>query len=236
MNPIFFIPVVLAVAGIVYMVIMNKRHNFAKAEISIDQERQHYSSYKNELLNQDFSFLKDWMNGKVIDAFSSASIPQSTASKVQNLVGDGLKNVALSAVGVKLRRVETDAFWVLSGKDLHFLVADTAGELEQHLIFDNFRIKNARLQDGGVLKSQLGIYNTKKVEEYLPKVQLITFDIDGQPLSLEIHDRLRYVADPMDVWNLKKQLQIRAKYQVVGEQFLAELKSRFSNLERTDLS
>lgn len=234
MNPIFFIPVILVVVGIVFMVIMNKRHNSAKAEISIDQERQHYSSYKNELLNQDFSFLKNWMNGKVIDAFSSASIPQSTANKVQNLIGDGVKNVALSVVGVKLRRVETDAFWVLSGKDLHFFTTDTSGELEEHIIFDNFRIEKARLQDGGLLKAQLGIY-TKKVEEYLPKVHLITFDIDGQQLSLEIHDRLRYVADPRDMLNLKKQLQIRAKYQVVGEGFLTELKSRFSNLQRTDI-
>jgi len=228
-DPIFFIPVVAVAAGLVVMVIMKKRHSSAKAEINIDQERQHYAFYKNELLDQDFSFLKDWMNGKVIDAFSSASIPQSTANQVQNLIGDGLKNVALSAVGVKLRRVETDAFWVLSGKDLHFLTTDTAGELEEHIIFDHFRIEKARLQDGG-LKTPLGIYNTKKVEEYLPKVHLITFDIDGEQLSLEIHDRLRYVADPTDMWNLKKQHQVRAKYQVVGERFLAELKSRFSNL------
>ena len=229
MDPIFFIPVVAVAAGLVVMVIMKKRHSSAKAEINIDQERQHYAFYKNELLDQDFSFLKDWMNGKVIDAFSSASIPQSTANQVQNLIGDGLKNVALSAVGVKLRRVETGAFWVLSGKDLHFLTTDTAGELEEHIIFDHFRIEKARLQDGG-LKTPLGIYNTKKVEEYLPKVHLITFDIDGEQLSLEIHDRLRYVADPTDMWNLKKQHQVRAKYQVVGERFLAELKSRFSNL------
>ena len=229
MNPLFFIPIVLVIAAIVFMVIMNKRHQSAKAEINIDQERQYYSSYKNELLNQDFSFLKKWMNGKVIDAFSSASIPQSTASKVQNVIGDGLKNVALSGVGVKLRRVETDAFWVLSGKDLHFFTTDTVGELEEHLIFDNFRLEKARLQNGGLLKTQLGVY-AKQAEEYLPKVHIITFDIDGNQLSLEIHDRLRYVVDPTDMLNLKKQLQTRVKYQVVGEQFLAELKAGFSNL------
>ena len=229
MNPLFFIPVVLVIVGIVFMVIMNKRHQSAKTEINIDQERGNYSSYKNELLNQDFSFLKNWMNGKVIDAFSSASIPQSTANKVQTLIGDGLKNIALSGVGVKLKRIETDAFWVLSGKDLHFFTTDTIGELEEHLIFDNFRIEKAQLQYGGLLKAQFGLY-AKQAEEYLPKVHLITFDIDGQQLSLEIHDRLRYVVDPTDMLNQKKQLQIRTKYQVVGEQFLEELKSRFSNL------
>ena len=229
MDPIFLTPVAVVIVSLVVMVIMNKRHRSAKAEINIDQERGNYSSYKNELLNRDFAFLKTWMDGKAIDAFSSASVPQSTANKVQNLVGDGLKNVALSTVGVKLRRVETDVFLVLSGKDLHFFTTDTEGELEEHLVFDNFRIEKARLQDGGVLKTQLGFY-AKQAEEYLPKVHLITFDIDGQLLSLEIHDRLRYVVDPADMFNLKKQLQIRAKHQVVGERLLTELKSRFSNV------
>jgi len=229
MDPIFLTPVAVVVVGLVFMVIMNKRHRSAKAAVNIDQERANYSSYKNELLNRDFSFLNAWMNGKAIDAFSSASVPQSTADKIQNLIGDGLKNVALSAVGVKLRRVETDAFLVLSGKDLHFFTTDTEGELEEHLVFDNFRMEKARLQDGGVLKTQLGFY-AKQAEEYLPKVQVITFDIDGQPLSLEIHDRLRYGVDPADMLDLKKQLHTRAKHQVVGERLLTELRSRFSNL------
>jgi len=229
MDPIFLTPVAVVVVSLVVMVIMKKRHRAAQAEINLDQERGHYASYKDELLNRDFSFLKTWMGGKAIDAFSSGSVPQSTADKVQNLIGDGLKNVALSTVGVKLRRVETDAFWVLSGKDLHFLTADTDGDLEEHLVFDNFRIEKARLQDGGVLKTQLGFY-AKQAEADLPKVQLITFDLDGQPMSLEIHDRLRYAVDPADVLNLMKLHQIRAKYQVVGEGLLAELKSRFSNL------
>ena len=229
MDPIFLTPVAVVIVSLVVMVIMKKRHRAAQAEINIDQERGNYAAYKNELLSRDFSFLKTWMKGKTIDAFSSASVPQSTASKVQDLVSDGLKNVALSTVGVKLRRVETDAFLVLSGKDLHFFTTDTEGELEEHLVFDNFRIEKARLQDGGVLKTQLGFY-AKQAEADLPKVQLITFDIDGQPLSLEIHVRLRYEVDPADVLNLIKLHQTKAKYQVVGEGFLVELRSRFSNL------
>lgn len=230
MNPIFFlIPVVLVIACLVFMVIMNKRHRAAKTEINIDQERGQYSLYKDELLKQDFSFLHEWMNGKAIDAFSSASIPQSTASKVQTFIGDGLKRAALSGVGIKFYRVETDAYWVLSGKELHFFTTDTEGELEEHLIFDNSRIEKAQLQNGGVLKTQVGVY-AKQTEEYLPKVHIIAFDIDGTQLSFEIHDRLKYTASSADIWNLKKQLQARAKYQVVGERLVTELKSRFSNL------
>lgn len=232
MNPLFLIPVVVIIAGVAFMVIMNKKHKTAKSEIDLDSERTRYQQYKQELLAQDFSKLRQWMEGKTIDAFTSASVPQSTANKVQELVTDGLKNVALSTIGVKLRRIETDCFWVLSGNDLHFFSTNTVGELDEHIVFDHFRIEKASLQYGGILKSQLGVYS-KSSEEYLPKIQVITFDIDGSSLSLEIHDRLNYRIDPEDMLNLKKQLATRAKYHVVGEKFVKILQDKFPNLNRS---
>lgn len=232
MNPLFLIPVVAIIAGVAFMIIMNKKHKAAKTEIDLDSERTKYQQYKQELLAQDFSKLRQWMEGKTIDAFTSASVPQSTANKVQELVTDGLKNVALSTIGVKLRRIETDCFWVLSGKDLHFFSTDTVGELDEHIVFDQFRVEKASLRDGGILKSQLGVYS-KSSEEYLPKIQVITFDIDGSSLSLEIHDRLNYRVDPEDMLNLKKQLTTRVKYQVVGEKFVEILEDKFPHLNRS---
>ena len=230
MNPLFLIPVVVIIVGVAFMIIMNKRHKTAKSEIDLNSERTKYDRYKQELLTQDFSKLTQWMNGKPIDAFTSASVPQSTSNKVQELITDGLKNVALSTIGVKLRRIETDCFWVLSGNDLHFFSTDTVGELDEHIEFDNFRIEKATLQYGGVLKSQLGVYS-KSSEEYLPKVHVVTFDIDGNSLSLEIHDRLNYVVDSGDMLNLRKQLETRAKYKVVDERFVKILQDKFPNLK-----
>lgn len=230
MNPLFLIPVVVIIAGVAFMIIMNRKHKTAKSEIDLNAERIRYQQYKQELLAQDFSKLRQWMEGKTIDAFTSASVPQSTANKVQELVTDGLKNVALSTIGVKLRRIETDCFWVLSGNDLHFFSTDTVGELDEHIVFDHFRIEKASLQYGGILKSQLGVYS-KSSEEYLPKIHVITFDIDGSSLSLEIHDRLNYRVHPEDMLNLKKQLATRAKYQVVGEKFVEILKDKSPHLK-----
>lgn len=229
MNPLFLIPVVVIIAGIAFMVMMNKKHKAAKSEIDLNAERTKYGRYKQELLAHDFSKLTQWMKGKPIDAFTSASVPRSTANKVQELVTDGLKNVALSTIGVKLRRIETDCFWILSGNDLHFFSTNTVGELDEHIEFDNFRMEKATLQYGGILKSQLGVYS-KSSEEYLPKTHVITFDMDGSPLSLEIHDRLNCIVDPEDLLNLKKQLETRAKYQVVGEKFVETLQDKFPNL------
>ena len=229
MNPLFLIPVVLVIAGVCFMIYMNKKHKGVKAEINLDVERTRYAIYKQELLAEDFSKLKMWMKGKPIDAFTSASVPQSTAEKVQEIASDGLKNVALSVVGVKLRRVETDCFWVLSKNDLHFFTTNTIGEIDEHIIFDHSQVEAATIQYGGILKSQLGVYS-KSSEEYLPNVHIITFQMDGSPLSLEIHDRLRYVPNPTDLLDVKKQFLTRAKYQVVGEQFLPLLQKEFPNL------
>ena len=229
MNPLFLIPIVLVIAGIIFMVYMNKKHASVKKEIDLDFERTKYDLHKEEVLKQDFPQLKEWMKGKTIDAYTSASVPQTKAEKVQEVVTDGLKNVALSAVGVKLQRIETECFWVLSGNDLHFFSTDTVGELDEHIVFDNFRIEEAKLKDGGILKSQLGVYS-KSAEEYLPKTHIITFNIDGNPLSLEIHDRLHYTPDPADILNVNKQFLTRAKYQVVGENFVKVLQSKFPNL------
>ena len=230
MNPLFLIPVAVIIAGIFFMIIMNKKHKIAKSEIDLDAERLKYDQYKQELLAQDFLKLKQWMNGNPIDAFTSASVPQSTASKVQEIVTDGIKNIALSAIGVKLNRIETDCFWILSGNNLHFFTTNTVGELDEQIVFDNLKIERASLQYGGILKSQLGVY-TKSSEEYLPQTYIITFEIDGSSLSLEIHDRLHYAVDPGDMLNLKKQLESRAKYQVVGEKFVKIVQDKFPNLK-----
>ncbi len=229
MNPLFLIPVVL-VAGVIFMIYMNKKHKSVKSEIDLDSERNKYDVYKQEVLTQDFPQLKQWMKGKSIDAYTSASVPQSSANKVQDVISDGIKNAALSTIGVKLKRIETECFWVLSGGDLHFFSTNTVGELDDHIVFDNFRIEKAKLQYGGILKSQLGVYS-KSSEEYLPKTHIITFEIDGSPVSLEIHDRLNYVPDPADILDLKKQFTTRAKYQVVGEKFVKILQTRFPNLQ-----
>lgn len=59
MNPLFLIPVVLVIAGIIFMVYMNKKHASVKKEIDLDVERTKYDLYKEEVLKQDFPQLKE---------------------------------------------------------------------------------------------------------------------------------------------------------------------------------
>jgi hypothetical protein len=231
MNPIYyFIPVAVIAVGIFFSIVMTKKYKAASQEINIDQERLKYQQYKNELLKNDFSYVKDWMKGKPIDAFTSISFPKSDTNEVKQMVKDGMKNMALSAVGIRLQRVETYCFAVLSNKDLHIFTTDVEGELNQHLVFDNARLDAAVLQYTGVRKSALSI-NTKASEAYLPKVHLITFNIDEAPLQIELHDRLRFEATASDMFSVKKMQANIIKYMVVGEQFVKALETKYPNLE-----
>ncbi|MEM7550945.1 MAG: hypothetical protein AAF363_14775 [Bacteroidota bacterium] len=229
MNPLFFIPVIVIGVGVAFMIYMNKKHQSAKEEIDIDQERLKYERYKSELLEHDFSKIVRWLKGKPVDAFTSASVSQSTLDKVVNLIGDGFEDLALSAFKVKVTRVDADCFWVLSGTDLHFLSTDTDGKLEDHIIFDNFRLEEASLHYKGILKEGLGAYS-KQADKYLPKAHTIVFNINGNQLPLEIHDRLKYIPSPTDLMDGNKSFFYKTKYQVVGERLIEILKSKYSNL------
>lgn len=229
LHPITISIAILMIACLCFSIYMNRKIKLAKTKIDLDHERTKYELYKQELLAQDFSKLSQWMDGKAIDAFTSASVPQSTGSKVKEMVTDGVKYIAFSAVGIKRQRIETASYLVLSGNDLHYLDTDIDGDLDEHLIFDNFRIEKAKLEFTGVLKETIGLYS-KSSEKDLPKVHCITFMIDDKPLSLNMHDRLNYEPDTSHYFNLKKQVTTRAKYQVVGERFVQILQDKFPNL------
>ncbi len=229
MNPSYLIPVAVLILGLLATVYMKNRYKAAKADIDTATDKSKFSVYQQELLNNEFSHLRDWIKGKPIDGFTSASVPQSTSSKVKEFVGDGVKKVALRSIGIRLQRVETDNFWVLSGTDLHLFSTDVDGDLCEHLIFGESRNKVATLQDGGVYKSQLSI-QSKASEEFLPKVKLITFFIDGSPLELEIHDTVSYVPDRSELFDMNKQVAMRGKCQIIGQNFISTLQERFPNL------
>ncbi len=212
------------------MFIMNNKHKAAKAKIDLNTERTKYDQYKKELLERDFSYINKWMNGKSIDAFTSASIPKSTSAKIKDFIDDGIKNVLLSTIGLSFNREQTDCFWVLSGNDLHFLNTDMNGELDGHIVFDSFRIEKAALAYGGTLKPQVGLYS-KDSKEYLPKTYIITFDFGDFLLPMEIHDRLNYTVNSSNILNLENQLKSRLKYQVVGEKFISILQNNYPNLK-----
>lgn len=229
MNQSYLLPAAALIFGLIAMVYMKNKYKVAKTDKSTDVDENKFSTYMQDLLNNEFSYLRDWMKGKPIDGFTTASVPQSTSDKVQEFLGDGVKKVALRSIGIRLHKIQTDNYWVLSGTDLHLFSTDVDGDLCEHLIFGESRIKVATLGDGGVYKPQLSI-QSKASEENLPKMKLITFFIDGSPLALEIHETVNYIPSRSEAFDMKKQILLHGKCQIIGKNFIYTLQERFRNL------
>lgn len=225
---IFVYPLIIVVLSIV-LIIINKRNKAKSMHINLDEERQKYSSYKSELENEDFKVLKKWMKNAPIDAFTAASFPRTNSEQIQQLAKQGVQNIALSAVGVRYREVETPSYLVLSGNELHFLHTDVDGDLKQHLIFGSNRLEVAKIKYTGLKKTALSI-SSKKSEKHLPHIFLLSFNINGEKIEIEVHDRL---AMNMSFTSLFKEnyYQKMIKNRVVGEQLIIKLSEKYSNLK-----
>lgn len=201
MNPIFLIPVTLIIDGIIFMVTMNKKHKDVQSEIEMDKERIKYKSYKQELLNSEFLKIQKWMNEKPIDTFTLASTRQSTTSKVKEHITDGLKKN-------NLLKVDNEYIDILSENDLPFFITNTLGKENEDITFDCLSIEKVKLIYRRILKSTLGLF-TKSTDQYLLKINHLTIDVDGNPITNEIHDRLNYVIAQLEILNIKNNLKLK---------------------------
>jgi hypothetical protein len=226
---LIFIPIVLITIGIVFSIIMNKKSKAHGAEINMDDERRQYNDYKTELLEEKFSFLKEWMKGAPIDAFTSASIPTTTSQKAKDFLLDTAKNLALSVVSIKYNSVETDCYLVLSGSELHFFGTDIEGDLEEYYIFDTFRLEKGFMEFKGSKTPDLLTKQTNS-KAYLPNIYLLSFNMNDKIFSLEIHDRLKTNTSIQEMLT-GKYFKEMVKHQVVGEVLIKELMKRFDNLK-----
>jgi hypothetical protein len=226
---LIFIPIVLITVGIIFSIIMNKKSKAHGAEVNMDEERRQYNHYKTELLDEKFSFLKKWMKGAPIDAFTSASIPTTTSQKAKEFLMDTTKNMALSAVGLKLNRVETECFLVLSGPELHFFTTDVDGDVDEYFVFDAFRLEKGFMEFKGAKTPDLLTKQTNS-KEYLPNIYLLSFNLNNDVFSLEIHDRLKTNTSMQEMLT-GKYFKEMVKHQVVGEVLVNELMKKYNNLK-----
>jgi hypothetical protein len=226
---LILIPIVLITIGIIFSIIMNKKSKAISAEVNMDDERKQYNYYKNELLDGKFSFLKKWIKGAPIDAFTSATIPTTPSQKAKEFLSDATKNMALSVVGIKLNRVETECFLVLSGSELHFFGTDADGDLDEYFIFDAFRLEKGFMEFKGSSRSSL---QTKQMnpKEFSPNIYLLSFNINNEVFSIEIHDRLKTNTSVQEMLT-GKYFKEMIKHQVVGEGLVNELMKKFTNLK-----
>lgn len=229
MSIYIFVYLLIIVVLSVVLIIINKRNKAKSTHLKLEEERQKYLSYKSELENGDFKILKKWMKNVPIDAFTTASFPRTNSEQIQQLAKQGIQNIALSTIGVRYREIETPAYLVLSGKELHFLHTDIEGDLKQHLIFGPNRLELAKIKYTGLKKTALSI-SSKESEKHQPHIFLLSFNINGEKIEIEVHDRLTMTIG-FTGFLRENYYQKMLKNRVVGEQLILKLSEKYSNLK-----
>jgi hypothetical protein len=192
------------------------RRSRGRRAIRLERERLRALEYQEELLKRECRFLRKWMAGAPIDAYTSASVPKTFGERANALAIAAAKSVDWAALGVRarFRGVRTPCYVVLSGEDLYFFGTDANGNLDQRSVIDGPALGSATLRpssDGDLTHYEL------------------TFEVEGKPLAIEIHDRLSAARNFAPVFRSAYSRAL-LKYRLVGDRFFEVLAERFPNL------
>ena len=230
MYTVLFIWIALmVVCGVIAYLYYNKRKQ-AMADINLSDEKKNFAAYKTELENGRYSYLNAWMDGKPVDAFTSASFPLKAGDYASALAKDAAKSLAWAAVGVKAkyRRVETPSFLVLSGKNLHFLTTNVDGDLDKNIVLGSEVLNNATLEFKGHLNENA--INKKMMSELDPNYYNLNVEINGTPQIIRVHDMLSLNGD-LATMVPAKAVKMSIQNKVVGEKLIEKLMAEYPNLK-----
>lgn len=182
----------------------------------------------HRLLDKEYAFLREWMGNAPIDAFTEASLPEDPILTPDEAMKKGKALFSIMAQGLKEHyapKEEQCAYWVLSGRELHLLIDREIDD--EHLIFDAFRVKDAVMTDGGLLRGQM---HTASTLDEAVRLARIAFDIDGKQKVYCMHDRLALDSAVGTMLHAEKMAREKADKRLMGTYFFKTLCERFPNL------
>ncbi len=220
---------------IYYKFTMNKA-NAVTADFDKEAVKNNIETHTSEIVNSQLPYLKKWIKEEPIDSFTDASIPVSLKNKAKNAAVDAAKSIAWRAVGVKAKynRVDTSAHLVLSNDNLHFVSANVDGDLETHITFTKDQLINAKIEftgpkKGADLASGVSDFLSTKLnnEDAMVNVFAITLTVDGQPITIQAHDKivLPYTMGTSDY--TKNALTAN----IIADNFFNKLSEKYPNLK-----
>lgn len=228
MGTLVLIVVLFLVIGGALTFFAMKYQKKQEANIDWNALRSNSESIKQDLLNREAPFLKNWMQGKNIDAFTSAAIPSNLGDLAGNVVKQQLRE---SLTGSYKVQKESPAYMVLSGNEVHFFDTDLSGNVKEHLLLDAFSLKDASVEAGGA-KKEMGLDFSKLAGDQAPKVINLKLSQREGGRILQAVDRLilQNSADMSGMLN-GKNTEDMAKGRIIGEDFLKKLGEKYPNLK-----
>ncbi|MDA3613567.1 hypothetical protein [Polluticaenibacter yanchengensis] len=228
---IFIIIGFIAIYAGIFIWFRRKKQQSAAAfsKLNMQQEAAKAESYKTEFLSGDFAFLKQYIKDGPIDAFTIATLDYGKGDMAKDVAKDTLKSLATLGT-VKYNTVQTPKYLVLSGSDLHLLDTNTDGDVDKHLVFDNFRLKNSTIEELPLAKMAMMRAN---YGDYSLKNYKLSLQTDGKEVKLVIPNGIvqAMVAQGSATSYLSNNVEKQVKEFVLGNYFLNKLGEKASNLK-----
>ncbi|WP_338814598.1 hypothetical protein V9L05_04905 [Bernardetia sp. Wsw4-3y2] len=181
---LYMIPVLLIGGVIAY--VFSQQQKKATKNIDMDALRNDKKQVSQEFLDRQVPYLKEWMKGNPIDACTSATLPSNMGDFVKTAIKDTIRQ---SLTYNNTNTVETPAFFILSGKELHFINTDKHSDLSEHIVFDVEKLQTAEIKFAGA-KREMGLNMSALSGQDHPKVYDIVIESDKGKSILQAIDRI----------------------------------------------
>lgn len=190
-NTILYIVVIMIVIyGAFFYITYQRRKKLLDVmeHLDMDEEARQAPAYKDKMLETEFDFVKKQLGDQPADAFTYANMQYTGKDQAKDIAKDTLKGLATLGT-VKFRTMQTPKYLVLSGGALHLMDTDTDGDITKHLVFEPFRLQQARIEEkplSGMAKAQakFGKFDLKLYKLYLPS--------EGGELVLDVYNMLLF--------------------------------------------
>ena len=226
MSTIIYIIVgFLAFSGLYVFLIMQWRKR-ALGDYNADNQMHRAEEITQEVINGPLAAIKRQIGTGNVDAVTQCAHITTIGKQATGLAITAAKTVAWAAVGVKAKYRTADhaCYLALSGDDLHYLFFEES-ELKEHLVLDQYRLANARLE---------GVSGADKVTRMSSitgmKSQKLSFDIEGKKMEILFFGAITRAPEGVFGGFGKQAMKNMEDFKVAGRYFKEKLARRYPHL------
>ncbi|MDR2281701.1 MAG: hypothetical protein LBE37_00750 [Sphingobacterium sp.] len=219
---------ILVYGGIMYFTYAKKRKlKEAMQNTDFKAELQKATTYRDNFLGGEYSYLQKQMGNLPIDAFNFANLDYGNKSAIKDGLKDSLRSAATLGT-VRYQTVQTPKYLILSGDDLHLLDTDTEGDISNHFVFDKDRLAQATLVEIPQ-KGTMQAFAKQKGDNV--KAYRISLPTDGNPIELVLFSALVFTYATTSTAMLSMNTQKLIQENVIANDFLQQIGQKYPNLK-----
>lgn len=139
----------VAIIGIVSFLLSKKKMkqlNDSYNNLDLLEVTNKAKTYQKDLIESGYDFLLKNMDDDRVDAWTAGFLEHGVKDEVMDQATNLLKGMATLGT-VRFKTVHTAKYLLISGKNVHLLDTDKEGEICTHLVFDENRMRNAKIQE-----------------------------------------------------------------------------------------